>query len=251
MCEVRARQLHAEERKEAGETPEEGGLLWLSIHPAVPMRVAHMLLHDAPVPFIAPYLRLYERQELLLQQFRHRSFLESFALYHEGLAQRRAALRERKLAEREAAGEGGGASSDSKKPRGAASRKGAQSSLSEARPPKALPKGSSMPPPSPEQVPMAQLWWTEKSATGKMKALNAALGPYFFRWFLGFANREAFSVLKARTSSAVLDPLGEAFQDITGEEGGRLKVCRVRAAAAASLHSVARVNVGPCSCRVD
>ncbi|KAL8433967.1 hypothetical protein ACSSS7_003490 [Eimeria intestinalis] len=210
---------------EASAVSDGNGLLWFSIYPAVPLEVAHLLLHDIPIPHLAPHLRLFEQRQLAQQHEDHQQLVKQMLRYHEALARQRF-LRKQQQQQQLHTGETEeeahkkkaqiGAAGGLQKQRGKAGRMPVDK--------KEAPAGRVKPvgPPPLHRLPVKPLWWASGDWRQREVRLSMILGPFFYRQLLKFRDLGEKEETQTQEEDKLVDPRGERFDDIT-----RCEVCRI------------------------
>lgn len=212
------RRSHAGGRAEPSENKgcpgSEGAFLWFSIYPAVPLELAHLLLHDMPVPHLAPHLRMFEQRQLAQQQEEHQQLLRQIQRQHEGLARDRALRQERQQAE---AGDEGAPQMQAPRA-GTDNLKGQTGSTIR----QSIRSGSTENPGAQKvgqftlhRIPVKPLWWANGDWLYREVRLSQLLGPFFYRQLMRLRGEEELAESPDTMHEQILDPRGELFEDIT------------------------------------
>ncbi|OEH78603.1 hypothetical protein cyc_04064 [Cyclospora cayetanensis] len=188
-------------------------LLWLSIYPAVPLEVAHLLLNDMPVPHLAPVLRIYEQRQLAEQHEEHQQLLRHIQRYQDDLAREQATrkrLQEQQGSEDGSEGRSKGDSEPSKQLTGRGNR------------PSSRKQDGTRPPL--HRIPVQPLWWAKGDWLHREVRLCQLLGPFFYRQLLRLRRQEEGAASTSSKYTPLCDPRGKPFEDLTSEaRGGQRK----------------------------
>ncbi|CDJ51725.1 hypothetical protein, conserved [Eimeria brunetti] len=225
-------------------------LIWTSIFPAVPLEIAHLLLHDMPSGPLAPYLKLFEQRQLVQRQEEHQQLMQHIQRHHDELARERA-LRKMKQQQEQHQGE------IQAQTRGVAEdRRMQQQKESHSDPGPPLGRNSSgsssnrntgnrdsgrrqrsgglqrqkqqQQHPQEEQqrklqalqqmlqrIPVKPLWWGRGDWVYREVRLCQVLGPYFYRRLLRARTEEEQRASRANKRQDALDIRGKPFEDLT------------------------------------
>ncbi|XP_026193150.1 uncharacterized protein LOC34620650 [Cyclospora cayetanensis] len=179
-------------------------LLWLSIYPAVPLEVAHLLLNDMPVPHLAPVLRIYEQRQLAEQHEEHQQLLRHIQRYQDDLAREQATrkrLQEQQGSEDGSEGRSKGDSEPSKQLTGRGNR------------PSSRKQDGTRPPL--HRIPVQPLWWAKGDWLHREVRLCQLLGPFFYRQLLRLRRQEEGAASTSSKYTPLCDPRGKPFEDLT------------------------------------
>lgn len=193
----------------------EGATLWFSIYPAVPLEVAHLLLHDMPVPHLAPHLRMFEQRQIAQQHEEHQQLLRQIHRYHESLSRERALRREQQ--QRKAADDETTPMQTSKA--AAVNREKQLRKTSDASTQGETGDGAPGHKPGPfplHRIPVKPLWWATGDWVHREARLSQLLGPFFYRQLMRLRVQEEQAESASNQQNEVLDPRGEPFEDIIG-----------------------------------
>lgn len=194
----------------------QGATLWFSIYPAVPLELAHLLIHDMPVPSLAPHLRMFEQRQAAQQQEEHQQLIRQIQRHHEQLTQERAIRQQGRQQEAdknatsvEGSVERRGKNKGQSKTSAGRLAKGGGSGINEG---KGLMKPGQLPL---HRIPVRPLWWATGDWLHREVRLSQLLGPFFYRQLLRMRDRHERAESSDTDEVEVLDPRGEKFEDIS------------------------------------
>ncbi|KAL8449946.1 hypothetical protein Emag_003507 [Eimeria magna] len=200
---------------EASAASDKSGILWFSIYPAVPLEIAHLLLHDMPVPHLAPHFRLFEQRQMAQQHEEHQQLVKQIQHYHEALARERVLRKQQQRLQEEK--DEPQASAHTAKTR-AAGRPRKQTGKAdrvllgknEGQTAKVKPGAPSL-----QRLPVRPPWWASGDWMQREVRLSMILGPFFYRQLLRMRAEEEGKESQTQLQDNLLDPRGERFEDIT------------------------------------
>ncbi|KAL8274388.1 hypothetical protein Esti_001710 [Eimeria stiedai] len=202
---------------EASAASDKKGMLWFSIYPAVPLEVAHLLLHDMPVPHLAPHLRLFEQRQVAQQHEEHQQLVRQIQRYHEALARERVLRKQQQRLQEEEGGLQPEASAQTPKIGTAGSSRKRTGKATRVLLSKGESQAGRVKPGTPplQRMPVKPLWWASGDWMQREVRLSMILGPFFYRQLLRMRALEDEEESHTQHQDTLLDPRGERFEDIS------------------------------------